>query len=407
MNSSDQKGPTPLTYPTLKPGVNLLRGGGENREIYVGLLYRGIEISTPNPELTSLIISLLDGRRTISEIAEIAKEHFNVGVEDAGIENADSGTKLEAIDFMEDCQEVVALLAGANLLELSSTSSKSQTTSATRTGTSSGATSGNKGAPLTAQSEINFQKRIRPELNLAAWQQLHKLDSLGLVKSRANFKVEIHGTNRLAITLFTLLQASGFTKALLVTESKPTKEITVEMICGLALRNSDLGAAPLDIYEELRRSAQLIHLPNFNSKSDASPANFAISTIGLSPTQIQRWMSEGVAHLGIGTLIESKFQIGPIVIPGRTPCLRCLELWRSSVNSRHQKLDLLSAISKPLEIPASAVAALAGIIVLQICEFVATQNSPLLGASANIDLLHPLTPDFDYWKPNPECGCIT
>jgi len=394
-SSNDQSSNSPTNpdrYPALKPGVNLIRSPDH---IYVGLLHRGLEISSQELELLALAISLLDGRRSLAQICEVL-------ISQTGIES----TQL--------CEELIAVLASANLLELVNNPVTNDRNS----------NQGSQGSPnaktgLTAQNKINFSKRVKPEINLAAWYEvsgskeswklqssnsLNSMNSMNIVKDRANFKIDIYGKNRLAISLFALLQATGFSQAKLIEAGSNSRQVTIDLICGLNLRNSDLGSLCADIFDELKRSAQL----NFRSAPDTSlNPDLALSTEVIPSQLLQRWMSEGTAHLGLGQLIQSSFQIGPFVKPGITPCLRCLELWRSTTNPRYQNLEILNSIARPLEISASAVSAIAGIVVLQICEFALNQKSYLVGASVNIDLLKPLTPEFEYWKPNPECGCIT
>ena len=400
-NPTSYPATNPDRYPALKPGVNLIRSPDH---IYVGLLHRGLEISSSELELLALATSLLDGRRSLAQICEVL-------ISQTGIES----TQL--------CEELIAVLASANLLELVNNP-------VTNYKNSNQGSPGSPGSPgtktgLTAQNEINFAQRVKPEINLAAWYEvsgteetrkmqtsnsvnskiaMNSINSMNIVKDRANFKIDIYGKNRLAISLFTLLQATGFSQSKLIEAGSNSRQVTIDLICGLSLRNSDLGSLCADIFDELKRSAQL----NFRSAPDTSlNPDLAVSTEVIPSQLLQRWMSEGTAHLGLGQLIQSSFQIGPFVKPGTTPCLRCLELWRSSTNPRYQNLEILNSIARPLEISASAVSAIAGIVVLQICEFAINQQSSLLGASVNIDLLKPLTPEFEYWKPNPECGCIT
>ena len=391
-NPTSYPATNPDRYPALKPGVNLIRSPDH---IYVGLLHRGLEISSPELELLALAISLLDGRRSLAQICEVL-------ISQTGIES----TQL--------CEELIAVLASANLLELVNNPVTNFKNPHQGSPGSLGAKTG-----LTAQNEINFAQRVKPEINLAAWYEVsgceesgklrtsnsvNSINSMNIVKDRANFKIDIYGKNRLAISLFTLLQATGFSQSKLIEAGSNSRQVTIDLICGLSLRNSDLGSLCADIFDELKRSAQL----NFRSAPDtALNPDLALSTEVIPSQLLQRWMSEGTAHLGLGQLIQSTFQIGPFVKPGTTPCLRCLELWRSSTNPRYQNLEILNSIARPLEISASAVSAIAGIVVLQICEFAINQQSSLLGASVNIDLLKPLTPEFEYWKPNPECGCIT
>jgi hypothetical protein len=146
---------------------------------------------------------------------------------------------------------------------------------------------------------------------------------------------------------------------------------------------------------------------------------------------MQSWMSENLVHLPISNLVENKIVIGPIVIPGKTPCLNCLNLWRSDQFPHHNSFEILAALDsgagKSLELPAAQVALLTGLIttqVIQYCTSLASEDSKLasedsnsaaklIGATLTIDLFDPLDSiassdeafGYRYWQPHTSCGC--
>jgi hypothetical protein len=149
-----------------------------------------------------------------------------------------------------------------------------------------------------------------------------------------------------------------------------------------------------------------------------------ISTESIPQETIQSWLSENIVHLPISNLAENKIVIGPIVIPGKTPCLNCLNLWRADQFPHHNSFEILAALDsgegKGLELPAAQVALLTGLIttqVIQYCTSLASEDSnsavKLIGATLAINLFDPLgsisssdeTFGYRYWQPHISCGC--
>ncbi|MCX6450820.1 MAG: hypothetical protein NTZ31_03840 [Actinobacteria bacterium] len=361
--STRQSEVTAQLFPTLKAGVQVISQGGTT---YVGFSHRGIEFAsslrTFEASFAQVALAHFDGLRSIEKIQQSLTSHFARQVE------------------ISEIWQLVTHLLCADLIELTKAKSNN----------------------VPAQNRVNFLSRLTPETNLATWQSGGDLCSSEIIEARANFSILVFGSNRLAISIYSLLLASGFSSTKLIDRIRPIKEIRPQLVCGQVVKTSDIGLKTKDVLAGIKRDSQL----NFaGEKPFPAIPSFIVSTSATQPDYIQRWMSEAIAHLLISNIVESRIEIGPIVIPGQSPCFQCLELWRSSTNPLHQKINLLTSLAPPLELPASAVATIAGLAVLHICEFAYLRSSKLIGAIAQIDLLNTLSPQIEYWQPHGQCGC--
>ena len=373
--------------PMLKPGVQVVATPDGS---YIGFSHRGIEIKSLTQNLppsqsdgqnfVSVALPLFNGRRSIAQIAAALSSHF------------------DRLVLQSEITSLIEYLVDANLLELIETAPMPLISGMTEKSKGSQI----RGGKVIAQNQLNFESRLTPETNIVAWQSKKIISSKATVLDRAKFSILVFGSNRLALSIYTLLLASGFSSTKLIDRIRPINEISADLVCGASIKTSDIGLKSREVLAELKRNSQL----NFVDEAPfPSVPSFIISTSATQPDYIQRWLSEAIPHLLIGNLIEGQIEVGPIVIPGKSPCLQCLELWRSEQNPNYQKLNLLTSIAAPLEISAGAVSAIAGLAVLHICEFAATARSKLIGAVANVDLLNPLTPEMQYWQPHKDCGC--
>jgi hypothetical protein len=120
-------------------------------------------------------------------------------------------------------------------------------------------------------------------------------------------------------------------------------------------------------------------------------------------------MREGRAHLVAG-MRGTAGTVGPFVLPGTTPCLRCVDLTRCQLDPAWAAVrDQLSATERPTGSPAPpasavvtrAVAALAAAEVLAHLEGRAVVTA---GASAALSLVEPW-PVLRHWPVQQACGC--
>jgi hypothetical protein len=387
-------------FPSFRPGVNYFRNSGD--EIYIGFRHRGLAIISKSATLDR-IFELLTGRLSVAEIiAQIRMEHSGTSQSPENI----SAVEVSKILIPLIAYEFIDLLAD-----------RIQVGSARE---------------LLSQSFINREAKLKPELNLHSWSSKYQIGKQGVGKQgvgkqgvsaasardriadRAEFSILIFGKNRLATTLLTLLQASGFNRSKMISRSQglvhrsqngaaKSRKVTTEQVCGLGIRSSDVG---LDFDAVISDISNGVGPNTLDRATFPAIPSFIIAAERAQPDYVQRWMSEGVPYLLISDLIETQIEIGPIVIPGQSPCAFCLELWRSENNPLVQKLDLLNSLRDPLELPASAVATIAGMAVLATTQFAATGKSRLIGSSVRINLLEPTHPEAAHFRPHSGCGCV-
>ena len=215
--------------------------------------------------------------------------------------------------------------------------------------------------------------------------------------ARAAATILISGENRLARNLLAVLQASGFTNTRLISRTHLPPQLTGDDVCGLAVRNSDIGKVRSEFIEELVRSARIARSEQV---AKAYP-DLIISTGPIQWDYVQRWLSEGSPHLHINPAIGREIEVGPLVLPGVTPCLRCVTLTKRD-NGTSNRYEFLGS-----ELPSAAAAFVSGLIALAIGEYCATGTTPLRASSQWYDLLEPLRPpDIRHWSFHPECGCL-
>ena len=387
-------------YPILRPGVNFFKIAGPGcSDIYVGFSNRGIELKF---EIAEELLRLLDGSNSLEKITSI----FEVA-EDRESKESKSGISQISI--------ILQLLSAGRLIEFRTSPLPSKIP--------------NK--DLLAVNLVNSINRMRAEANLYSW---HPQIDIGmsaedLIGKRRNFSIMIYGRNRLALSLFAVLQESGFALIKLTdrtnsASSESRAQIEPDEVCGLAIRGSDVGLRKASVLADLARNSQLF--PSENVLFPELP-DLIISTESIPQETMQSWLSENIVHLPVSNLIENRIVLGPIVIPGKTPCLNCLNLWQADQFPHHNSFEILAALDsgegKGLELPAAQVALLTGLIttqVIQYCTSVGIQNvinsedaAKLVGATLAINLFDPLnsislddeTFGYRYWQPHTSCGC--
>jgi bacteriocin biosynthesis cyclodehydratase domain-containing protein len=261
-----------LSRPLLKPGVRQLwRDPGT---LQLGVDPRHAVVLTGLAPGDRDLLDLLDGTRDRGELIAAA-QRFGQPVERVG--------------------ELIATLAAAGALDDSST-----LLAATRT------------------------PELEPDL-LALSARRHAPGAVAAtLTARSTTEVEVLGAGRVGATLATLLQAAGIGR-LVVHDSEE-------------LRPADLapgGSRRPAPNSSSREAAARIALAELRPASRPPVRSGAVkaSIVVLAPSQSvipPEWLRQvrARAHLPV-VMRDNLAVIGPLVIPGRTPCLRCLELARA------------------------------------------------------------------------------
>ena len=341
-------------FPRLKAGVRVLDDSKAGAGAFVGTALGGIFLvdAALNP-----VIRAMDGTSTILDLAQ------------------------NGLVGLTGVRAVVRQLQAANLLTLLSTESQ---------------------LPNLNQTLLHLRERMGPEENLTQWRAGRSGDESTTIWARKEFAILIFGTSRVAMTLLSLLQASGFSQTKIISGS-PISPISPREICGLSLRLSEIGLARGEAEAQISRHGSL-----FAPITKTFPLipSLIISTKIVQPDYIQRWMSESVPHLQISGAFESMVDIGPLVVPGVSPCLRCVAMTKYGSDQLRAQLEIAATLERPPELAAGAVAHLCGMVTLFVCELADTKSSGLIGKSIRINLLNPGNPEHSYWQPHPSCGCL-
>ena len=347
---------------------------------YIGTLQAGIEF---NPPIRAVLESM-NGNQTCAEIS------------------ASLGYPLP------DIEELVGGLEAAHLIDTEvgkiSFHSRFHSRSAHRTT--------HAGDDSQDGAYQQLQTKMAPELAFTTWLAGVRDGGVGRISARRNVELNIFGSSRIATLLFGILLSSGVSQTQL--HLKAGRVIGEGDICAGYLRSSDIGLSLAARTKELARDLSLFPdgfakqsrprpATQFNEKSVNSQIAIAI---GSAPADLlQKWMSEGTPHLLIEDPDAASVTIGPLVIPGRTPCARCISLARADQGELWNALAWQKSITSPLEVPVSVAHHIAGLIALEILSYIDTQKCALSGARIRFDYHTPLQGGRTLYARHPACGC--
>lgn len=121
------------------------------------------------------------------------------------------------------------------------------------------------------------------------------------------------------------------------------------------------------------------------------------------PTRHRPLMADGVPHLSV-LLRETSVLVGPLVRPGRTPCLRCVDLHRAGVDQHWPTVAAQLAVRRPLP-EETVLSAVAGpLAAAQALAHLDGRRSAVEGAAIELRLPE-LSPRRLEWDVHPDCGC--
>ena len=214
---------------------------------------------------------------------------------------------------------------------------------------------------------------------------------------RREFRILIFGSDRIALSLVEHLCSSGFSQVALVNRKSlhhPSQRISSMETFATILRTSDVGEMKISRLKELRREFSLFA----DDLQISSAVNLVITTEKPSADQLQRWMNEQTPHLVIERGFGGTVKIGPLVEPGKTPCLRCIEL--------HQLSPELMARGEAPETSSAMTALITGIITADIANYSYSSSTVFRATTAEYSLRRFTSPDLSSWQSHPACGCL-
>jgi hypothetical protein len=315
--------------------------------------------------LTSLgkaaaVVSLLDGSRDIAEVVRTAREY--------GIPPEATG-------------RVLTLLASAGVLD-------------------------DFPAHLHKSLPDYLRTRLAPELACAS---LAYGDGDGgartIARRRAAF-VRVYGADRIGACIATFLAASGVAQV----SCRDGGETGPADLAPAGLGSGDIGTPRAEgVARAIRRVAPEVR----TADDELRQPDLAVLAVPVSPAEIAALMRGDVPHLAVKA-DEAIGVVGPLVSPGRSACLRCIDLAKAG-RDQAWPLILAQACRPPGAAPgvspracdtvlAAATAALAS---AQALAFIDRAGPwPPVAANGTLELV---LPDWQWrrrtWQPHAACTC--
>lgn len=243
--------------------------------------------------------------------------------------------------------------------------------------------------------------------------EAHHLPQGATLSSRRGSSIIITSRSTIATTLASLLFGSGLTEVKFLDEkSGGLNDQITELDLGLSIFNgSDVGAQRFERLDQIaHRSAILPLTEDRNAIAPDFRASLTIATGYPRPDHHQRWVSEDRTFIILPNPSQREIRIGPIVIPGITPCLRCHELnqiegdfWREQV----RQLQQLKPEDETSRVAAILTASLAASYILLWIDSESNRlgGHPLYGKQYILDL-DTMESRIETWKHHPQCGCL-
>ena len=253
---------------------------------------------------------------------------------------------------------------------------------------------------------IQLQSKITPELSATTWIPGVNDGGVEVLTKRRMALIEISGENRVATQLYGILLASGVTQTKMASASRRDRaRIGNQDMCAGLLTNSDVGSNFQHTLEDKARELALFPSKD-KSSADEIPEVFLKVFIGNGhEAGIAQSMSEDEIHLIVAAPDGPSIDIGPLVIPGKSACSRCVTLARSDQHSLSREIDVFRSTHTELEIPVTVAHYVAAQIASEILRFIDTKESALISTRVRTNYLDVCNPQHIRFARHPLCGC--
>ena len=384
--------------PALVTRISIENPNTQAEEISRPRLKQGVYISKPNPEQEQSLI-IASAHRAISIhhpgaraiIAKFDGQHCAVDI------SAEISAPLDVVE------KVIKQLEITQLLDI--------TTSKIRLHNRFQSPIAERAANTEDQSnDASFkqlQRRMSPELSQTTWVDGVVDGGVAVLSARQNFGVEIHGENRLATLIYAALLASGVTNTKFsISSHREVNSIGDSDLGTGVLRISDFGLNYKSRIEELTREWSLFPTASKDVKGTVSSQipdrNVRVIVGEYTPQLIEQLMRDQMDHLFVGSVFGGAAYAGPLVKPGKSPCIKCLEIGQAE---RYGIEDLLPLAAHNREIPVAISYQMAGSIVQAILQLIDTGKCELTGAQMCFDYTTPVHQEPVRFARHPQCQC--
>jgi hypothetical protein len=253
---------------------------------------------------------------------------------------------------------------------------------------------------------IQLQSKITPELSATTWIPGVNDGGVEVLTNRRLALIEISGENRVATQLYGLLLASGVTQTKMASASRRDRaRIGSQDMCAGLLTSGDVGSNFQHTLEDKARELALFPSKDKSVAEDIPEVFLKIFIGNGHEALLAQSMSEDEIHLIVAAPDGPSIDVGPLVIPGKSACSRCVTLARSDQHSLSREVDIFRSTHTELEIPASISHFVAAQIASEILRFIDTKKSALISTRVRTNYLDVCNPQHIRFARHPLCGC--
>ena len=244
-------------------------------------------------------------------------------------------------------------------------------------------------------------ERTALEIDLAAGSVHSGRTAAELVRVRRSASVLVHGSGRVAVALAVALASAGVGRVVAVAAGTVRASDV-----GTGYLPSDVGRRRTDAARDaLRRAAPGVRTEPAGARS--TPHLVVVTdAVVPDPDLVLDLVVRRRPHLAVYAH-ESVAVVGPLVLPGRSSCLRCVELRRTDADPAWPKLAAQLAVAAPnagLACTQLAAALAAEQVLAALAGPEVASRPPTWGATLELDpvrgVLHRRS-----WPVHPRCGC--
>lgn len=222
--------------------------------------------------------------------------------------------------------------------------------------------------------------------------------AVGVLARRAAARVRVCGLGRLGAGLVMTLATSGVGH-LDLDDPEPVGRLDVG---GTGYAPDDVGRGRSRVLATaVQRATDGVHA----APSDDGPVDLVVMVEHhvADPTRHRPLVTDGTAHLSV-VVREASVLVGPLVDPGRTACLRCVDLHRTDHDPHWPAVAAQLAVRR-LTSEETVLAAVGGALAAaQAIAWVDGRTSSVAGAALEVRLPE-MVPRLLSWGPHVDCGC--
>lgn len=257
------------------------------------------------------------------------------------------------------------------------------------------------------RAAIQLRVRSAPELAQVEWAECERVDQkrdggTTTLAARSQFPLQLSGRSRVLTILYSILLASGVSQVRFADRFLKSEVGDLDIGSG-SLTSNDFGLNYYQQLESQRRTLSLFPIAIGESHDgDRAPAALVVHYGDCDPELLIEWSQRKVPHLLIHQPVGDEIVLGPLVLPGESPCTRCLSLYEIDHwgFTRFERIALTPVDDLPMAI-AHYIAAIVATEVLRFIDGAPTRGGEVM----YINYQRLTSPQVVAIARHPLCGC--